>query len=82
MNRKIVAIALSVALTFQMVSGLVWIPQVSVAGADTIAVTTMQPTLKNGVYQLSNVNELLWARENPDKDYVLMNDIDLSQEKN
>lgn len=82
MNRKIVAIALSVALTFQMVSGLVWIPQISVAGADTITVKTMEPTLKNGVYQLSNVNELLWARENPDKDYELMNDIDLSQEKN
>lgn len=40
-----------------------------------------EPNSINGIYQISNVDELLWVAENPDKNYMLTKDIDLSQRK-
>ncbi|MBW7456099.1 hypothetical protein K0U00_18890, partial [Paenibacillus sepulcri] len=37
-----------------------------------------EPATSHGVYQISFIDDLLWAAGNPDKNYVLTNDIDLS----
>lgn len=39
------------------------------------------PEISNGVYQISEISELLWMAENPDKDYKLTSDIDLTQQE-
>ena len=38
----------------------------------------MLPEEVSGIYQISNVGELLWAAENPDKNYKLISNINLS----
>lgn len=52
----------------------------SVTGAlGTItAMAANEPDSVNNVYQITTANELLWAAENPDKNYMLTEDIDLS----
>lgn len=39
------------------------------------------PEIVEGVYQISKISELLWAAENPNQDYILISDIDLTLQK-
>lgn len=41
---------------------------------------TSTPEISDGVYQISKVSELLWAADNPDKDYILIENIDLTSQ--
>src|SRR5690554_2696249 len=46
------------------------------------SVLAKEPDSVDGIYQLSSVDDLLWAAQNPDKNYILTKDIDLSGVKN
>lgn len=41
---------------------------------------TTTPEMVDNVYQISMISELLWAAENPDNDYMLIADLDLTQQ--
>jgi len=41
---------------------------------------TSIPKVVDGVYQISKTSEMLWAAQNPDKDYELVNDINLTNQ--
>lgn len=48
-----------------------------IMGGEAVNAST-KPQLTNGVYQISSVSELLWVAENPDKNYKLIKDINLT----
>ena len=80
MKKKIIAYIVAVVLLFQTISEGSIFPQKTMVKADTISLYSSQPSFKDGIYQISNQEELMWAVKNPDKDYVLTADIDLSSE--
>lgn len=80
MKKRLISYIVAITLIFQTISGVIILPQKTTVKADTISLYSSRPSLKDGIYQISNKEEFMWAKENPDKDYVLTEDIDLSQE--
>lgn len=80
MKNRILAYIVIIATVFQMFS---WISH------DFKSMNVMadenelsQPKMVDGTYQISSAKELMWAKENPGKDYILTSDIDLSGYEN
>ena len=80
MKRKLIAYIILVTLVSQMIFGTEVVFNDFMVKADTVASKAVEPSFINGEYQISTAEELIWAQQNPDKDYILTADIDLSQE--
>ena len=80
MKNRILAYIVIIATVFQMFSGISHDFKSMNVMADENELS--QPKMVDGTYQISSAKELMWAKENPGKDYILTSDIDLSGYEN
>ena len=80
MKNRILAYIVIIATVFQMFSGISHDFKSMNVMADENELS--QPKMVDGTYQISSAKELMWAKENHGKDYILTSDIDLSGYEN